>query len=110
MYGYGNNKFFTAFGTALNLCMIVNNTITTIDTFVVPFSVDRVYFIHGKVFVSNLDSGTVNKICEVVYDSSTESISFSDVSQSVLYVSRRIDTTVKGMCGIAFGVCLSKGI
>lgn len=98
LHGYGNNKFFTAFGTALNLCMIVNNTITVIDTFVVPFSVDRIYYIHGKVFVSNLDSGTVNKLCEVVYDSSTDSISFSDVSQNVLYVSRRIDTTNAFLC------------
>lgn len=98
LHGYGNNKFFTAFGTALNLCMIVNNTITIIDTFVVPFSVDRVYYVHNKVFVSNLDSGTVNKLCEVVYDSSTESISFSDVSQSVLYASRRIDTTNAFLC------------
>lgn len=98
LHGYGNNKFFTAFGTALNLCMIVNNTITIIDTFVVPFSVDRIYYVNGKVFVSNLDSGTVNKLCEVVYDSSTESISFSDVSQSVLYASRRIETTNAFLC------------
>jgi hypothetical protein len=95
--GFGNNKFLTAFGTAVNLCMIVNNTLSIIDTFVAPLSVTRIYFIHNKLFISN-DANNNNLICEAAYDSANDDISFTAVSSGTLYTAKRIDTTNQFLC------------